>query len=496
MRDGDRSTGMASDMLAPCLSERAYLLPSLAARAPLEDEWIATIGDLLPDRSHMLRYRQAESGGEWPASVALGVCSTRAPLPEQPSGLVRRVGSLLEHAGAEVQWSPPACALATDGCALSGYMLERSLEPREDEGAGPLEGGAVVLHVGAHETSARLDGLLGGRAYSVRVRALLHTPSAAVRPAPSTLAASREATARRQLSGDTSASVSVAAAVGPWSDPLVLRTRDKYLAPLAVLRFSERCTPPCEPDYLAQHDAADALADAALITRFVQRAQQCDEDSLALRWPHTVVVRYCAQRSTSAQWGGYLPCNGPSAANYTCNCAGTYDRLLAREPTRGCDVPNAAPPSRRAVALSLSPPPPPGCARHAHARCTCSLRDEEQRIGRMPAYWPSPQSGGAGEPPPPADESVLLGHWFSLPARAQCADGQLPSESGCAWRMAAGQPATIVRGTELLAAGWREAPWQPGANSSTTQLPLSLVLHNAAVLERLLDERSPRCCGC
>lgn len=484
---------------SPCLSERAYLVRGSDAADGAERT--ALIPDLIPDTEYALRFREEGADGEWRATEVLGACRTAVPLTDQPNRVVRRVGSSLEVFALEVEWAPPQRA----GGEIVGYELQHSLvrselqhslvsgeagEAGEADGAPP-----ALLKLAATARSARVDGLAAGRTYSLRVRALLLRN------------ATRGAGPREALASGLG--------FGPWSDAAALRTRQPLLAPLPLVRFSERCAPggACEPDYLRNHDAADVLADAALLTRFVARQRACGRDALGLQWPQTAVVRYCVTRAAAAVWAAYLPCNGLSAGNYSCACAGRYDRMLARQPLDGCD---ADPPQGELPPLQRLPrpsggllagllgsrggggsggahaPAPPGCAHSGHGRCACDLEREGRRLGRMPSYLPFPGPGPSA--PPPANESAFLGSWYSLPASARCAAGQLPSVGGCAWQLDAQQPAAIVRGTELLAAGWREVEVLP--DGTVPSPPLALVLHNAGVLQGLLDARTPRCCGC
>lgn len=85
---------------------------------------------------------------------------------------------------------------------------------------------------------------------------------------------------------------------------------------------------------------------------------------------------------------------------------------------------------------------------------------------------------------------MFVGHWYSTPAHLECGPWQQLGDGGCAWKRDPVQQ-QVVRGTELLEAGWQQITGFP-----PVQVLASVVRHNDAVLQRLLRQRERRCCGC
>jgi hypothetical protein len=279
-----------------CAAERAHRFDGAA-------QTLFTLDDLLPATRYALRVRRLDAhSGEWrPAAAEPIVCATAAPRPRQPIGVARAAGSALEPTCVELAWPPLPDAL--------GYELRYDDEPATALAARAVRSGDAR----SAAASARLCGLAPDSAVRVRVRARFGgAPRIALGRAPP-----RASTA----------------AWGPWSDAVTLRTASAAFEPMAVLRFAERCLAPllpppppppppaasppqqratalppravvaaagaspvrCEPDYLTSHDGADALADAAFLTRYVSDMLRCGHDPLGLNWPRTVVARYCVQ---------------------------------------------------------------------------------------------------------------------------------------------------------------------------------------------------------
>jgi hypothetical protein len=126
--------------------------------------------------------------------------------------------------------------------------------------------------------------------------------------------------------------------------------------------------------------------------------------------------------------------------------------------------------------------------------CECdaaSLERAHLGVGRMDVYLPFPHADSeTSMSAPPCNESLFVGYWYSTPHSSECPAGAAIGTRGCSWRRIEGQQ-TIVRGGELIAAGWKSLP--PNASLSILG---AVVEHNAALVETLLAARTPRCCGC
>jgi hypothetical protein len=353
---------------------------------------------------------------------------------------VRRFGDAPSADSLELEWEPPAGSIDLP----AGYEVEYRTSSTEPP----------TLRVVAH-ARARLDGLRPGSHYAVRVRALF-AESAAGAPAAS---ASRAFTA-------PAFELSSGWRTGAWSTETVHRTSQAGVAALAALRFSERCEPgECEPDYLTNHDAADAYGEGSLLTLVAA----LPELALGVGWPHSTVTRYCVQRALPPAGGdggfaAYVACNGVRSTEYTCTCALCADLQLARLP--------AGPECQNATMLMPS---------------ACDLVAGKRSVGRLDVFWPLWPAAG-GQPLPARANSTSLGAWYSFPAEAECAREDDLGRGGCAWFREPEQQA-IVRGEELIARGWLEL-------RTPLDATLDRLTHNAAVLRALVDERALRCCGC
>ena len=342
----------------------------------------------------------------------------------------------------------------------------------------------------------------------------------------------------------------VTAAAGDLMSPAVLhRTARRDAALLDAYRVSELCShegipslglpllPACQPDYLSNHAAADALPTAMLagtIWAFVEQYKTFREGTdpwsamCGNRPRELVITRYCVEHDASLPWAEYSSCNVPAARAAEasvgaypllshCQCMSWQDRCFTREACRlsTCENTTAADGGVRSSVSATSA----GCAAHfsheerpllystSYPKCECSAAAREaaaHAIGRAPlaieAYGPTlPLTGETGGAPSCSITLTTrgsLGHWYSLPASAECAVGhreQWPGAGGCTWARQASQ--YLVTGAALQARGFRPALTM-FAPSPVDDGELAQAYANRRAMDAALNEHGERCCGC
>ncbi|KAG8459542.1 hypothetical protein KFE25_012877 [Diacronema lutheri] len=397
----------------------------------------ARIRDLHAAREHHFRVRDwLWSQFRWTPFSDVLTCETAAPAAGQLGG-VRTDGAFAQRS-VGVRWDAlePADGVAPhDAFAIEFVRASAGGEG----GAGGTSGADVrpaeraVVRVPGAQRRVRVLGLSPGASYSVRVRA--------------------------ERGGD--ADGRGAEPVGEWSDALDARTAAVGVRSMRVVRVSEFCGEWCEPDYLSEHNSADSLADVSFLTE-MSRLNNTSPIRIELR--QAVVTQYCLHTLADG-WAPYLSCDPVEHWQQRCHCINAIDKSIARTVVAHCPADGTMP-------------------------CVCDpdeLARSHAAVGRMPVYLPFPWAPDAA---PPRDESVLVGHWYSTPAHLECGPWQQLGDGGCAWKREPDQQ-QVVRGAELLAAGWRQVSGFPPVEELAR-----VVEHNHAIVRTLLDQRERRCCGC
>jgi hypothetical protein len=447
-----------------CLSSRA---PTFALRnsSTHAQPVIVAVADLMPVTIYAfwMRFSLDGLGGErWTERVKLGTCKTARLRPGQ-------VGFV------QLRAPPKLDAISLSWHALSTRIIKTTGEriPPNYTVACFVPGTASTFNA-----SAALPSLPRGETGRGRAKAAQDALAASV-ASVSTL---DEHATIRGLQPDTPYECTVTGVHKLKrhmpSDPFPVSTRAPGTRALRVYRVSEDCNDRCQPEYLSERNSGDASADAAFISE-VTAPDSGHEFGIDL--PTAVITSYCLQLREVSSRAEYLACNhGGNAfstdksARFECTCSPYIDRLIARDANLSMCQPSAA-------------------AGRGERVCECSaagLRASEAAVTTMPVHIPLPNPNGHELRVPPKDGSLFAGHFYATPRRAQCREGEALGTAGCAWRRVHAAQ-TIVRGVELLVAGWRELPPRP----SVVQMR-ETVMPNAQLLERLMDEREARCCGC
>lgn len=454
--------------VSKCLPTNAYTYER-GAGAPMT----VRVPDLLHGTTYQVHARHLIGNGEWSSLAHVGACATLDLAPTQV-GHVRHDGSAGEGdpGSLAVRWDEPSAP------GVRGYNVEY----------GRVDGtpqDPVTKWVPAGKRRMRVRGLARGAEYSVRVQA--------------------------DFGRDR--------ALGAWSDALSHRTRAPGVSARHVLRISEFCADNCQPDYLHERNSGDPLADVA----FATMATGSPRSPFDIDPAHMMLVQYCLEHAEPQPF--YLSCNpanwtnGTHTGPYACECANAIDRRIAHLSTANCT----------------------NATKHHNSRCTCEadeLRRSFDGVGRLEIYWPFPwhNSTAAG--------TVRVGYWYSTPARVECGEQEAVGDGGCKWRRAPRQQ-QLLHGSELLAAGWRgwyvEQSAYPAGGTSAAAKPagaaaannngtdtamdklrswspssdagrggmgpgagatseddegLRVVRQNMAIVNKLLEQRTTRCCGC
>ena len=187
------------------------------------------IVDLNPDTSFILTLRHRASGN-WSAFTELARCATK-PLNEDQAWVK------------PPQTPPTATSVFVSLAASTGLQSSHSLSIIEyRRTSGPASWESMPPVQGFNATIGHLQ---PGTTYQIRARPIYE---------------GRKGSVPR---------------VGTWSDEIEQRTADTTTEALPIYRISERCGrspdgvehPDCQPDFLANHDTGDLLADVDFITQ-------------------------------------------------------------------------------------------------------------------------------------------------------------------------------------------------------------------------------------
>lgn len=388
------------------------------------------VPDLLENTSYffLVRYRSLDE--RWTPLKPLATCRTSAPTVDQISG-VRRVNGL-ERDAIHLCWTP-SVRDAHEPLGVEATLRQLSASPARP----PSTLAPATYQLAPNVNCHRFESLPAPAEFEFQLRTLWRAPE-----------------------GELSR--------GPWSDPVSYSTAQAGTTVDKVFRGVELCPRGgCDgPDYLSNHDAADATADAVFLTI------AGGTPFLPSSFNETLVVEYCVERRDEPL-GGYLACNGPTTDAYRCTCDLLIDRWLAREDTTGCS----------ADPRNLS--------------CPCALEERTRGVGAMDLYLPLPRMDHHRKiHVTPRNESVRVGRWFSYPRDVECAAHERPGES-CAWRRL--HSAVVITGEELLRAGWVQAATSPHHcmyGDEPCNVNVDTVRANANLLRKMAADRRGRCCGC
>jgi len=283
------------------------------------------------------------------------------------------------------------------------------------------------------------------------------------------------------------------------SDPVFLRTTGNGATKfLQMYRISEHQNAnDQEVDFLSNHDSGSAAGDVAFVTAAGTHFVQDYNTSVITQYCVEMVNQYPDQ---SKPFADYVSCNGPDALGgaawvnphlkmssarvepnmtYTCVCDNLIDRVIGHQNfTEACGS-----------------KPDKG---HHGGTCNCtaaSLARSAERVGRLNIFLPwmcgrDFEHVGDGT----CYINIAFGQWFSTPTASQCPEGEpigSLSRNGqpCTWRR--GASARIVRGAELLNAGWNHTMPCLGQHHGSTVYPQpwcverSLCCHHAPPLRRI-----------
>ena len=431
--------GLASEQ-----TEKRHFIPFIATTAQ-SPSLIAS--DLLPDTKYMVKMRvRTPWTHQWSNLTTPAVlCSTKPLAPGQP--LVLPPHSPPTHKSITVELAKPL---------PSGQQL--LVEARRMGSSSWLP--PVAVGTGG---LAVISGLQPASAYEVRAR--------------------------------TDASVDARAAAPPPSDVVVYRTATPGVGNLTVFRISELCGAdpslpsytygedpdyrrPCEPDMLYNHDSGNLLADVEFITAV------SGGGGFVPDFNGSITSRYCVAHQDRPP-ADYVSCNGRDTEHYRCTCNVFVDRCIGRLDTSECEIV-----SRRSRSGKV----------YNDTVCTCSEAStgaSAKYIGRMPVYYPFPKFHRPTHPMPkaecvpelvpPANQSIYLGDWYSMPAAGECAADvmPLPGEGGrCTWARRATHH--FVHGFQLLAEGFVYG----------RKYDAETLRHNDKIIERVMARHPVRCCNC
>ena len=276
---------------------------------------------------------------------------------------------------------------------------------------------------------------------------------------------------------------------GVPSDAVEYRTLDAA-SKLTAYRIAELCSDdprpsytyeeppePCQPDYLRNHDAGDLLAD-------VEFATLTAGSFFDPQFNGSVLARYCVEYTLPDRFADYVSCNGVDTEHYECACNNFIDRCIGRLPIDSCHF------------------APQEAHLFDNVSCECtaeSLAHSARVVGRMPVYYPFPQfhnrshSSSPSCHVEPAESSSFMGHWYSLPAAAECATGSRVPTGGASCSWSRSRRSYFAHGFELAEAGFELLD---GSHGGGTVDILSLLERNSLVVSGVFASRVSRCCGC
>jgi len=238
-------------------------------------------------------------------------------------------------------------------------------------------------------------------------------------------------------------------------------------------------------DFLDQHNAADLLGTVNWLTMEVPNpapiTRYCVE-VLDVTLDDIITTQETDGNPRSSSFANFASCNSGQ-----CQCMHQVDRTIARMP--------------RKQILDM-------CGNHEphpqlNNSCVCSKKSDEQSakyVGRTPIPFPYYIFTKLMTFPlklpkeyPPAWMPNPQGFWYSFPAAARCRPGQALGEGNCTWRREASS--TLVH-LDQVSAGGLNRTVQPVFDEQAYTFPVSVGLHNTAVLQRSFESlplRLPPC---